>query len=57
MCRKLSGGATGVQDRYYGVNDPVARKMLSRVDAMPKLELPEDSTITTLCVLGPNSML
>lgn len=39
-----------MQDRYYGVNDPVARKMLSRVDAMPKLEPPEDSTITTLCV-------
>lgn len=36
------------------MNDPVARKMLSRVDAMPKLEKPEDSTITTLSVPAPH---
>lgn len=38
--------------RYYGVNDPVARKMLNRVDAMPKLAPPEDAGITTLYVGG-----
>ncbi len=43
------------QDRYYGVNDPVARKMLSRVDAMPKMDPPEDSTITTLCAAALDS--
>ena len=38
--------------RYYGVNDPVARKMLNRVDTMPKLAPPEDASITTLYVGG-----
>lgn len=38
--------------RYYGVNDPVARKMLNRVDTMPKLAPPEDALITTLYVGG-----
>ena len=38
--------------RYYGVNDPVARKMLNRVDTMPKLIPPEDASITTLYVGG-----
>ena len=30
------------------MNDPVANKMLARVDAMPKLEPPEDKEIKTL---------
>jgi pre-mRNA-splicing factor RBM22/SLT11 len=30
------------QDRYYGINDPVANKMLRRVGEQPKLEPPED---------------
>ena len=42
----------GVNCRYYGVNDPVARKMLNRVDTMPKLAPPEDASITTLYVGG-----
>ena len=34
--------------RYYGVNDPVAEKLLKRAQAMPHLEPPEDVNITTL---------
>ena len=37
-----------IKDRYYGVNDPVARKMMNRADQMPKLTPPEDTAITTL---------
>lgn len=36
--------------RYYGVNDPVAEKLMRRASAMPKLEPPEDKSITTLYV-------
>lgn len=36
--------------RYYGVNDPVAEKLMRRASAMPKLDSPEDKTITTLYV-------
>lgn len=50
-----SAAVNARQDRYYGVNDPVARKMLSRVDAMPKMDPPEDSTITTLCAAALDS--
>lgn len=39
-----------IKDRYYGANDPVADKLLRRAAAMPKLEPPEDKTITTLYV-------
>ncbi len=38
--------------RYYGVNDPVARKMMQRVDTLPKLSPPEDASITTLYIGG-----
>eukprot|EP00891_Asterochloris_glomerata_P001996 jgi/Astpho2/1996/Aster-00504 len=41
-----------IKDRYYGVNDPVAEKMLGQLDEMPKLVPPEDTTITTLYVGG-----
>ncbi len=37
-----------MKDRYYGVNDPVAAKMMKRVAEMPKLEPPEDTSVTTL---------
>ena len=37
-----------IKDRYYGVNDPVAEKLLKRAQAMPHLEPPEDKMITTL---------
>uniref|UniRef100_A0A8D9FH74 Pre-mRNA-splicing factor RBM22 n=1 Tax=Cacopsylla melanoneura TaxID=428564 RepID=A0A8D9FH74_9HEMI len=39
-----------IKDRYYGVNDPVAEKLMARASTMPKLEPPEDKTITTLYV-------
>jgi pre-mRNA-splicing factor RBM22/SLT11 len=34
--------------RYYGINDPVANKMMRGLGDMPKLEPPEDQAITTL---------
>jgi len=39
-----------IKDRYYGVNDPVADKLLKRAAAMPTLEPPDDKTITTLYI-------
>ena len=39
-----------IKDRYYGLNDPVADKLMKRYTAMPRLEPPEDRTITTLYV-------
>jgi pre-mRNA-splicing factor RBM22/SLT11 len=38
--------------RYYGVNDPVADKLLNRAKGMPNLEPPEDKSITTLYIGG-----
>merc|ERR1712042_314133 len=37
-----------IKDRYYGINDPVAEKLLKRASAMPHLDPPEDKMITTL---------
>lgn len=31
-----------IKDRYYGINDPVANKLLRRYTDQPKLEPPED---------------
>lgn len=31
-----------IKDRYYGINDPVANKMMRRVSEQPTLEPPED---------------
>lgn len=41
-----------LRDRYYGNDDPVAAKLLSKYRAMPKLTPPEDRTITTLYIGG-----
>ena len=41
-----------IKDRYYGVNDPVANKLMKQASTMPKLELPSDRSITTLYVGG-----
>ena len=41
-----------LKDRFYGVNDPVADKLIKRYDEMPKLKLPDDKTITALYVGG-----
>lgn len=48
-----------IRDRYYGVNDPVADKMMRRASDMPKLEPPEDRNLTTLYIgnLGENDMV
>ncbi|GAB6018879.1 RNA binding motif protein 22 [Chamberlinius hualienensis] len=45
-----------IKDRFYGINDPVADKLLKRAAALPHLEPPEDDSITTLYVgnLGEN---
>jgi pre-mRNA-splicing factor RBM22/SLT11 len=37
-----------IKDRYYGINDPVANKMLRKLGEAPKLEPPEDQSIMTL---------
>uniref|UniRef100_A0A6M2DS05 Pre-mRNA-splicing factor RBM22 n=1 Tax=Xenopsylla cheopis TaxID=163159 RepID=A0A6M2DS05_XENCH len=39
-----------IKDRYYGVNDPVAEKLMKRAASMPQLESPSDKSITTLYV-------
>uniref|UniRef100_A0A8C4X1V9 Pre-mRNA-splicing factor RBM22 n=1 Tax=Eptatretus burgeri TaxID=7764 RepID=A0A8C4X1V9_EPTBU len=41
-----------IKDRYYGINDPVADKLLRRAATMPRLDPPEDKSITTLYVGG-----
>uniref|UniRef100_A0A8C9Q1W9 Pre-mRNA-splicing factor RBM22 n=1 Tax=Spermophilus dauricus TaxID=99837 RepID=A0A8C9Q1W9_SPEDA len=42
-----------IKDCYYGINDPVADKLLMQASIMPRLDPPEDKTITTLDVGGP----
>lgn len=44
-----------MKDRYYGINDPVAEKMLKKASEMPALKPPTDPTITTLYVGGLDS--
>ena len=39
-------------DRYYGVNDPVANKMMKRAADMPKQAPPVDQTVMTLYIGG-----
>ncbi|MEW5307120.1 MAG: hypothetical protein WDW36_009536 [Sanguina aurantia] len=46
-----------IKDRYYGINDPVAAKMMARVGEMGKLEPPEDRTITTLYLGGLTALV
>ncbi|KAF4381847.1 hypothetical protein G4B88_001142 [Cannabis sativa] len=41
-----------IKDRYYGVNDPVAQKLLNKAGEMPSLEPPQDESIRTLYVGG-----
>jgi pre-mRNA-splicing factor RBM22/SLT11 len=37
-----------LKDRYYGVNDPVAAKMLNQTDKKSSLKPPEDKTLTSV---------
>nr|CAG4647089.1 EOG090X0770 [Megafenestra aurita]SVE92423.1 EOG090X0770 [Megafenestra aurita] len=39
-----------IKDRYYGTNDPVAEKLMRRAATLPRLDPPEDKSITTLYV-------
>merc|ERR1712226_1428217 len=39
-----------IKDRFYGLNDPVADKLTRRYTAMPKLDPPDDRSITTLYI-------
>lgn len=41
-----------IKDRDYGINDPVADKLLKRASTMPRLDPPEDKSITTLYIGG-----
>lgn len=41
-----------IKDRYYGINDPVALKLLGKAGEMPTLEPPEDESIRTLYIGG-----
>ncbi|KAG6498170.1 zinc finger CCCH domain-containing protein 40-like isoform X2 [Zingiber officinale] len=41
-----------IKDRYYGVNDPVAMKLLNKAGEMPSLNPPDDESIKTLYVGG-----
>lgn len=44
-----------IKDRYYGVNDPVAARLLNKAGEMPSLVPPEDESIKTLYVGGLDS--
>lgn len=41
-----------IRDRYYGIKDPVANKMLARAAEFSKPEPPADTSITTLWIGG-----
>ena len=41
-----------IKDRYYGMSDPVAARLLNQAKSMPSLEPPSDKSITTLYVGG-----
>ncbi|KAH9415713.1 pre-mRNA-splicing factor RBM22 [Dermatophagoides pteronyssinus] len=46
-----------IKDRYFGVNDPVAEKLLKRAAEMPKPIPPEDKSITTLYIGNVNEQI
>ncbi|XP_010456427.1 PREDICTED: zinc finger CCCH domain-containing protein 4-like [Camelina sativa] len=46
-----------IKDRYYGVNDPVAMKLLGKAGEMSTLKPPEDESIKTLYNGGLNSSI
>lgn len=44
-----------IKDRYYGTNDPVAKKMLNRTERGRLPKAPEDKTITSIYLQGVES--
>eukprot|EP01103_Thecamoeba_quadrilineata_P012797 TRINITY_DN3391_c0_g1_i2.p1 TRINITY_DN3391_c0_g1~~TRINITY_DN3391_c0_g1_i2.p1 ORF type:complete len:242 (-),score=34.62 TRINITY_DN3391_c0_g1_i2:43-768(-) len=46
-----------IKDRYYGVNDPVAKKLLGRAEQFKTLVPPDDKEITTLYIGGLTSAI
>ena len=46
-----------LKDRYYGVNNPVADKLLNQASAMPMLSAPDDKSITSLYVGGMDASI
>jgi len=45
-----------IRERYHGINDPIASKILSKIKEKPKVpDSPEDPTITTLFIGGVTS--
>jgi pre-mRNA-splicing factor RBM22/SLT11 len=46
-----------LKDRYYGVNDPVAKKILGKVEQMPTLVPPADKEIKTLYIGNVNPLI
>lgn len=46
-----------IKDRYFGVNDPVAEKLLKRASEFPRPVPPEDKSITTIYVGNVNESI
>lgn len=40
--------AYNIKDRFYGVNDPIAKKILSTIENSKYIKPPEDTSICTL---------
>ena len=40
--------AYNIKDRFYGVNDPIAKRILSTIENSKYIKAPEDTTIKTL---------
>jgi pre-mRNA-splicing factor RBM22/SLT11 len=41
-----------IKDRFYGSNDPVAKKMITRTDEEKELRPPEDPAVTSIFLSG-----
>ena len=41
-----------IKDRYYGVDDNIAQRIIEKYETLPKLSHPEDKSITTIDVYG-----
>lgn len=46
-----------LKDRYHGVNDPVADKLMQQAKEMPQLTPPEDKSITSLYIGGTDEKI